>query len=281
MSNLIVKGIAFQSLPHPLFEKHQPVETSLEIIIKTLAQQVDQLLDSCDIAKQSIERHFLCSTMIELPFTSGQVKWQTIADQLGAHGNHQPDTFVNAYECASWGYSLRYYLKQGQTQYLIVTILDANLYGFEFWRYNEHWENSGFGIATVILEVKDQLTNELMIGSTTTHNPMAEFATVVRRIAATKQGVILAMPFFPQNIQEMFTKLLGGQQQLPDLHADWGHCFGSDPWLSLLNYGLNNKITEPQHFMTCSYALNGYYALADVMMMPDTQLILNKEWEHD
>jgi hypothetical protein len=37
---------------------------------------------------------------------------------------------------------------------MIVSIIDANVYDFEFWRYNEHWEHSGFGITTVILKVQ-------------------------------------------------------------------------------------------------------------------------------
>jgi hypothetical protein len=110
---------------------------------------------------------------------------------------------------------------------------------------------------------------------------MAEFATIVRRIAAKKNGVTLAMPFFPKNIRDMFTKLLAGQPQLPDLHDDWGHCFGSDPWLSLLHYGINTEVESSKKFMVCSYALNGYYAIADVMMTADTQFILNTEWAND
>lgn len=281
MSHLTIAGIAYQALPENLFKQEQTIDTGFARVVKVLTRQVDNLLDRSQVSSDDIKRHFLCSTMIELPLTTGSIKWKTIADMLAAYGSHQPDTFINAYECASWGYSLRYYLAQGQKKYLLVSILDANFYGFEFWRYNEHWESSGFGIATVLLEITAPLTDELLIGSTTTHNSMAEFATVVRRIASKKNDVTLSMPFFPKNIQEMFTKLLAGQKQLPDLHAEWGHCFGSDPWLSLLSYGLENPIQKDAHFMACSYALNGYYALADVMMTPQTQLILNREWNDE
>jgi hypothetical protein len=281
MSNLSVCGIAYQALPQSLFGSRQDIKKGFQSISKTLVKQVDQLLLDADISQQEIERHFLCSTMIELPFTTGAIKWQTVAKMLNDHGAHQPSTFVNAYECASWGYSLRHYLTQGGSKYLLVSILDANFYEFEFWRYNQHWENSGFGIATILLQIEGELTDELLVGATTTHNSMAEFATIVRRIAAKKNDVTLSMPFFPLNIREMFIKLLAGQPQLPDLHDDWGHCFGSDPWLSLLHYGLNNKLQTNKNFMVCSYALNGYYAIANVKMTSKTQLTLKTEWIND
>ncbi len=283
---LKVSGIAFTPLPQPLFEQRKPIEQTMSLLAQTLGAQVNQLIEQTGIPATSFDRHFLCSTMIELPFTTQSVQWQDVANQLKEHGEHQPDTFINAYECASWGYSIRHYLKQDalmnkQTKYMIVSILDANVYDLEFWRYNEHWEHSGFGITTVILEVQQPLTDELTIGSAVTHNGVAEFATVVRRTTQKKPGATVALPFFPTNVQTMFEKLLRGQPRLPDLHADHGHCFGSDPWLSLLTHALANKIEEPQRFMACSVALNGYYAIADLMMTQDTVLIMNKECCHD
>ena len=105
---------------------------------------------------------------------------------------------------------------------------------------------------------------------------MAEFATVIRRHAANKPDVTLAMPFFPEHIQQMFNKLLVNQTRLPDLHADWGHCFGSDPWLSILNHCQANPIEKAQDFLACSLALNGYFSIAQVTVTPQTKFILQE-----
>ncbi len=283
MSQLLVRGIAFQSLPQPLFEQRPAIDQGMNLLTQTTAKLVDELLAKTDVAPAELSRHFLCSTMIELPFTAGAISWPQVADMLAKHGSHQPDTFVNAYECASWGYSLRHYLNHGMkddTRYLMVTIVDANLNNLEFWRYNENWGHSGFGICSVLLEITGELTDELLITSAKTHNAMAEFATTVRRHVA-KRDSVLAMPFFPQQIQDMFTSLLKGQQRLPDMHADWGHCFGSDPWLSLLLHGLEHGFEKPEPYMACSQALNGYFAMAEVMMTPETVLIMKRDWDTD
>jgi hypothetical protein len=215
--------------------------------------------------------------MVELPFTTGEISWSEVASMLAKHGPHQADTFINAYECASWGFSLRHYLQHEQEpQFLLVSILDANIYDLEFWRYNEHWHESGFGITTVLLEVTKPVTHELVTQCAVTHNSMAEFATVVRRSVAQRDNCTLAMPFFPENIQQMFEKLLANQARLPDLHHSLGHCFGADPWLSILNTGLNNSITQNKHYLACSLALNGYFAMAEVTVTPQTQFILQE-----
>lgn len=286
MSNLLVRAITYQALPVELYAEYQGEAKAFGDLTTTLMSQVDEMLANTNVAAEDITRHFLCSTMVELPMTTGKISWKAISASMREAGSQYPDTFVNAYECASWGYSLRHYLKHqartgrgdASSRFLMVSIIDANIYNLEFWRYNEHWEHSGFGITTFLLELTGELTDELSIMSAATHNSMAEFATVVRRTAAKKEQSTLAMPFFPKNIQTMFKNLLGGKSRLPDLHADWGHCFGSDPWLSLLMNGLDNPLKENTSFLACSLALNGYFAIAEVVMTPETQLLLKKEW---
>jgi hypothetical protein len=277
MSALTLRGVAFQPLDTELFDKRPHISDSFKWLSDVIGSQVKDIIAPLSVDEQAqINRHFLCSTMIELPFTTGDISWSAVAEMLAEHGEFQPDTFINAYECASWGYSLRHYLQHNKdAKFLLVSIVDANLYDLEFWRYNEHWHDSGFGVTTVLLEVTGTISNELNIGCAVTHNAMAEFATVVRRDVVTRENCVLAMPFFPENIQQMFDKLLAKQSRLPDRHADWGHCFGADPWLNILCHCLDNEVTEDQQYLACSLALNGYYALAEVTVTPSTQFILS------
>lgn len=287
MSGLTVRAIAFQPLKQQLFAERLDINTTFSWLAEMLGNQTNQVLAQLNTSeKAQISRHFLCSTMIELAFTTGHMAWRDVAQMLAPYGEHQADTYINAYECASWGYSLRHYLKQDEihgrdSRFLLVSIIDANVYDLEFWRYNENWHDSGFGITTVLLEVTEPLTNELVIGCAKTHNSMAEFATVVRRTAASRDNCELAMPFFPTHIQQMFDKLLANQPRLPDLHHDWGHCFGSDPWLSILKHSQTHSVEQNQQYLACSLALNGYYAMAEVTVTPQTQLILQEVKGHE
>lgn len=281
MSVLTVRGLAFQPLKVRLFETRPKIDLSFDWLSGLIHQQTEQILGGLsEHEKAQIDRHFLCSTMVEMPFTTGDIPWSVVAEQLAVRGPNNPDTYINAYECASWGYSLRHYLKYaepGKTRFLLVSILDANLYDLTFWRYNENWHESGFGITTLLIEVCGELSDELVTQCALTHNAMAEFATVVRRTVTNKEDVCLALPFFPDHIQDMFNKLLAKQWRLPDLHHQWGHCFGSDPWLSILCHSLENPPQQAQKYMAASLALNGYFAMAEVVVNQATQFILNKE----
>lgn len=285
MSALTVRGIGFQPLKSCLYQQRPSIEASFEWLSGLIHTQTEQVLAKLSEEERSqIDRHFLCSTMVEMPFTTGDIAWSDVAEKLTALGPNNPDTYINAYECASWGYSLRHYLtyaKAEKKRFLLVSILDANLYDLTFWRYNENWHESGFGITTVLLEVTGEVSNELITQCALTHNSMAEFATVVRRTVTGRDNVCLALPFFPEHIQEMFNKLLAKQWRLPDLHHNWGHCFGSDPWLSILCHSLENPPREEQKYMAASLALNGYFAMAEVRVNQDTHLILNEEASYE
>lgn len=283
MSGITLNTVAFTPLDTILYDERPTITQSFSWLSSLISEQTQQVLASLSaIEREQISRHFLCSTMIELPFTTGDILWADVAQMLSDKGSNNPDTFINAYECASWGFSLRHYLQQNpQAKYLLVSIVDANLYDLEFWRYNENWHESGFGITTVLLQVTVPLNDELICGCAITHNSMAEFATVVRRTAATKEKCELALPFFPENIQQMFDRLLAKQSRLPDLHEDWGHCFGSDPWLSILKHCQNNPVKEAQKYLACSLALNGYYTMLEVAVTPDTRLLLNESMRYE
>jgi hypothetical protein len=277
MSALELKTIAFTALETELFEQRPTIDESFRWLSGVIGNQVEQVLAPLrKNERNQIARHFLCSTMIELPFTTGDIRWEQVVEMLSAQGEHNPDTFINAYECASWGYSLRHYLQQQpDAKYLLVSIVDANLYDLQFWRYNENWHDSGFGVTTVLLEVTQPMDNELICGCAITHNSMAEFATVVRRTATGRENCQLALPFFPEHIQQMFDRLLANQPRLPDLHENWGHCFGADPWLSILSHCQNNPVEQAQNFLACSLALNGYYTMAEVTVTPNTRFLLS------
>jgi hypothetical protein len=285
MSVLTVKAIAFQPLKQRLFDQTQSSEVCFEWLTHLLAEQTKQVTATLTPTEQiKIKRHFLCSTMIDLPFTTGDISWPQVVNMLAKQGDNQADSFINAYECASWGFSLRHYLqhdKQISPRLLLVSIIDANIFDLEFWRYNENWHESGFGITSVLIEIDGSITDELITQSATTHNSMAEFATVVRRHASTKSDITLAMPFFPEHIQQMFDKLLISQTRLPDLHQDWGHCFGADPWLSILNHCSEQPVIEEQQYLACSLALNGYFSMAQVKVTPQTQFILQGVKGHE
>jgi hypothetical protein len=276
--SLIIKSAAFTPIEFSESPQTLNVENCFNELAPVLAQQTKKVLG--DIDQAEIARHFLCSTMLELPFTSGAASLADVNAENTDASSYS--SFINTYECASWGYSLRYYLKQvPDSRYLLVSILDANVLRLNFWKQNENWGKSGFGLCTFLLEVdqdepaaksgakQDGLAgnspdNLITASCAVTYNSTPEFATIIRRMVTGKEDITLSLPFFPENIRQIFTRMLGSFKQLPDLHDRWGHCFGSDPWLSIINQGVTQGFQEPTKILACSIALNGYYCMAEV-----------------
>lgn len=276
--SLIIKSAAFTSIDLTDVTQAINVASCFSELAPVLAQQTKRVLG--DVNCSQVPRHFLCSTMLELPFTSGAATLEDVNEKNSAAAPYT--SFINTYECASWGYSLRYYLKQNpDCRYLLVSILDANVLRLNFWKQNENWGKSGFGLCTFFLEVNqdESETKEpeaIQASCAVTYNSTPEVATIIRRMATGREDLTLALPFFPENIRQIFTRMLGGFQQLPDLHDNFGHCFGSDPWLSIIHQGVTKGFSEPTKILACSIALNGYYCMAEVVANAQSRFYLEE-----
>ncbi|GAB2884746.1 hypothetical protein ACCI51_09660 [Microbulbifer echini] len=273
--SLYLKSAAFTPIENINIIRNVNLQYAFAQIGKIISDQSHRVLEGISLeSKNKISRHFLCSTMIELPFTTGAI---TVRDLNPVEkGRGVPVTsFINTYECASWGYSLRYYLKQNPgARYVMVSILDANVLDLSFWQRNENWGKSGFGLCTLLLEVESFQSSDISAGCTVTYNTTPEFATIIRKMASSREDLTLSLPFFPENIRQIFTKLLKGFDQLPDLHDRWGHCFGSDPWLNIIQHGVDGRFDRREKLLACSIALNGYYCTAEVNIDRDSVFYL-------
>ncbi|MCO1334748.1 hypothetical protein MO867_10395 [Microbulbifer sp. OS29] len=246
----------------------------IAIIIKSQTDRVISSVPEIDATK--IDRHFLCSTMIELPFSSLAIRERDL-NFTKPPAKLPVTSFINTYECASWGYSLRHYLKQRpDSTYIMVSILDANLMDLSFWRSNENWGTSGFGLCTLLIEVRNLSLVTLTASCAITYNTTAEFATVIRKMVTGRDDLTLSLPFFPENIRQIFTRLLNGIEKLPDLHDRWGHCFGSDPWLNIICQGVEGRFTQEENLLACSIALNGYYCTTEVLVDTKSNFLLSE-----
>jgi hypothetical protein len=86
---------------------------------------------------------------------------------------------------------------------------------------------------------------------------MLKFSSVLRRIGQECPGIDIAAPFFPVAVNDAFRRSLPNLRVLPDRHAQYGHCFGADPWIALgLDWQADPRAND---YALASLALNGYY----------------------
>lgn len=218
--------------------------------------------------------HYCCSTMIDFPFSTGAINWNGLRARIAEHTPFGPHTLVNGYECASWGYCLRHGLRHHANEGpLVISIVDLNLLNLTFWQENPNWGASGFGMATLVFDPPSACAaTAVQAGHARTHNMIAEFALAMRKAVAANPEVRLAKPFFPDSITQIFLRQLPHASHLPDEHPTLGHCFGADPWISIIR----DAGTPPSsnNYLAASAALNGYWALACVRTVSDGQYFL-------
>lgn len=266
MSELTLHGALYTPLAHPLLGERRPLTESFAAIGARLAAQTAELTNSLTDAPAHIS-HYLCSTMIEACFTTGQISWPDARAALGEFP-HAATAMVNAYECASWGYALRHaFRRHPEQRYFLVTVLDANVYHFSYWLANPAWGASGFGALTLLVE----RAGDAGVVTAGAHgsNALMEFGLAVRKERKDKSDRVLSLPFFPEPARLALARAAGDGAALPDRHDAVGHCFGSDPWLSLIMEG---DAGRGRRYLMCSLALNGYFALADVTVPSTARL---------
>ncbi|MBA2674449.1 hypothetical protein [Ramlibacter sp.] len=185
---------------------------------------------------------------------------------------------VNAYECASWGYVLRHCAALSGPRRVLLAIADLDVHQFAHWTDAEIWRNlwggTGFGVAILCLELGEGANDALLLGPGAGANSMMEFAKHLKTAIARTPDAALCQPFFPLKTQEMFAKLVGTPNPQPALHAGWGHCFGSDPWIALITRCQEAGAPRPDTAIVASLAFNGYSAVAAVGLAPDARVDL-------
>jgi len=266
MSELQLVRADFTRYSTPLLGVDEPLEELSPALAKVVGEQICRCLQGWQ--EPLPDRHFLCSTIMDLTFARQLVDWSTLVRQMHHYTDAVPDMLVNAYECASWGYCLRQALAHPRTSpYVMCTIVDLNLLDLSFWRANPNWGDSGFGIATLLFRAEAGAEQRVNVNVAKTSNFIAEFSIAVRSWLENKPQYKLALPFFPQPVTQLFQRLLPDADMLPDLHPRLGHCFGADPWISLIEQAAHAQ--PGQRFLATSVALNGYWAMADITLATD------------
>lgn len=236
---------------------------------RLLADQLDHA--SAGLDRSRIRRNFVVSTMLDLPFTSGWLRWPEIARAARAAGpDDLPgfDNFVSSYECASWGYCLRYAARELQPGEMVaISVLDINILNLGYWDANPNWGTSGFGLATVILTLDGDSDITCTIAKSV--NAFGEFCLDMRSRAQADPEALLVPPFFPHDIASMYTKLVPEDRRTPNLTDHWGHCFGSDPWVGLIEQTRTTPDWPDRVYTATSVALNGYWVMARLRLARD------------
>jgi hypothetical protein len=234
-------------------------------------------------AHSAIDDYVVCSTILSGMLLDDSPHHHAFVGAIAANGPRAVDWLTHGYECASWGYVFREVLRKAMhtgARRLLLQIADIDIHCFNYWLGNPQWGASGFGICTLVLDIEPGATWPLHLGAATPAHALVMMGRALNAFSSERPAVPVAPPFFKEASRRTLLKCIGDAPVHPDGHAQFGHSFGSDPWISLL---LHRQVCEdkrysghPEHSRAVvnSLALNGYFSIAEIAYDLDTRFRL-------
>ena len=175
------------------------------------------------------------------------------------------DQIISTYECASWGFALRYLARRGGGPVTLI-IMDVNLPHFAFWGRDQVWGRSGHGVAVLGLELAPGFAADFRVGCAAPGRGLFEFVRALQSSAEEAASAPIFVPFLTPAMRPVIERTTVCARVAPNLYDRYGHCFGSDPWIGLIDRLDGTPEARPERVVVGSFALNGYYCLAHVAL---------------
>src|SRR5688572_18348601 len=97
-----------------------------------LAWLADELGDQLDGVHTAVPPrgwlHLICSTCLSPMLTGWDAHAQALADRLQARSAVRPVAMLQPYQCAAWGYALRFAGSLPGLRHVVLSIVDADLH---------------------------------------------------------------------------------------------------------------------------------------------------------
>ncbi|MDM0077521.1 hypothetical protein QTH90_24155 [Variovorax sp. J2P1-59] len=218
--------------------------------------------------------HLICTSMLSKVATGWDEPRQSFFDAVTARSGQRPAGLLQAYQCAGWGYAIRFAAQHTDCRWLTLTILDADLHELFSGEYEVNLGRIGYGVTTVALELPPGMVPPDCDGPLPNHG----FTDMLHALRARRKATGPAttfLPFMPEGLDGIARRSIG-DRMAPNLHADHGHCFGADPWIGLLERLRVQAPAAAERVVLGSFAFSGYYAIGSVEVGPWTSVELRE-----
>ena len=265
---LTLEAATYRAVPAVPAGVRESSAQAAEFMGRLIGEEIERV--SAHLRPQDVALNLCVSTMVDLPFITGWLRWTDVREAAAARTRLPPQNFTASYECAGWGFALAYGRRHcWPNSALIVSVVDLNLLDISFWRNSPEWGLSGFGISTIVMRVPESGEFHIEAGASQSRFHMGEFCAALRKWLAVSPSHWANTPFLPASMVGIYDQFLPKDRVLPDLHAQYGHCFGSDTWISYINYLGEGRLRRGGHYTATSASLRGFWAITDVRVAQD------------
>lgn len=217
----------------------------------------------------------ICTTTLSKMVTGWTRNARALLDRIEVRTGVRPAGVLEGYQCAGWGYAVRFVATQTNRRWLLLSIVDADLHDFMLRGYEDVIGAIGFGITTVSLDLTDGTRPSLCAGPAPNHG----FTDLLHAVRAQHKRIgplPTFMPFLPEGLAAIAKRVLGDSLG-PNRHDCYGHTFGSDPWIGLAEWLQTHRPPGERQVTLGAFAYDGYYTTGSVSVGPWTRVDLHED----
>jgi len=157
-----------------------------------------------------------------------------------------------------------------------LCIVDLDLHHMEWQLEHPVIGRSGFGMSTLLFELPAGAGLLPACGGPYANSAFSEFVMALRAHRLHHGVAPTFIPFVQPGLYATAQRVLSGQALAPNRYDTWGHCFGSDPWIGLIEAAAADGPGVPSRILAGAFGFNGYYTVSAV----DLDAGLRTEFRH-
>jgi hypothetical protein len=256
-------------------------------IVPPFAQESPQLVNRVDVIGRCVGAQvravippghpgpidlMLCSTVISGAVTGMSAVADRLFNVIEAECGQRPLAHLHTYECAGWGYALSYFLRHTESRLVMLSMVDVDIHNLAYHRNHTHIGKLGFAITTLLLELPVDRIDKVRTGGPFGGSAFREFVLALREHNDLHKPTLSFIPFFGPGLSSIAERIIGTANLGVNRHDDYGHCFGSDPWIGIIEYLQRTALDKRINVSAGMVAISGYFALCNIGLSPRTRI---------
>lgn len=253
---------------HPPFAQgNRQLSAQVHVLGRCIAAQIGMIVPRARGERVDL---VLVSTVISGAFSGSAATAQQLFDVIESRCGMRPVALLHTYMCAGWGYALRWFSRHTDARRVMICIVDVDVHDLDYHRHHRQIGKLGFGITSILLYLANDRTITAVTGGPYAESAFKEFMRALKIHNMRHKPSLTFIPFFGPGLGEIAEKILGRENLGANRHEVYGHCFGSDPWIGIIEWVEANPLRYAVNVTAGAVALSGYFTLCDVAIVPQT-----------
>jgi len=240
-------------------------EGTLEDRVEALAYLLGEQIALCrETTSFEAEALVVCSTVLSGAISVEQPNLSRFCSTIDRISGLRPEGIVNVYMCTGWGFALRYFTAHTAVRRLAIAIADVDVHNLQWHLAHPVIGRSGFGVTCLLVELPEDRSLHPSCSGPHPNSAFNDFALALRSRQAANGTRMTFLPFINDVLFQPLKRVVVPNYLGPNLMSKYGHCFGADPWIGLIEHLEGKGASAIPSAVLGAIAFNGYYTLAEI-----------------